>query len=462
MLVLAIVVGACTSRDSTPTSTLPPLPDAASDLPSGDADATGDDAEPLEAPDAGASAGADDAPAPSPTSVAPPEDPVSIPDLPGRMAVVDVDGDLLIGAGGTLERFVAAPERGRASQPTWSPDGTRLAYSLATDTGTWVVMTDADGTEIQRIATPFGTYFLFWTTDSETIGALGAGGSGTAFGIAHVGSDTFEVLASGSFFYFDWAPDGQAIVAHEGPGGLVTVDQEGLRSPLLDGAVGYQAPEWSADGRTLYAARTVQGADLSATGPIRSDAVAQSDVGDGQGDEEPATGFQIVAIDVETKATEVLVEFPFHVSFDVSPAGDRMAFTPSPSIEAVPLGPLDVLDLGTGEIERVLGDPVAGFEWSPDGTMILAMSVQAEGLGWHTIGEERIDHAIGAPPNLFLLEYLQFWNQYARTLTLWAPDSSAFVFPVARTDGTSEIWVQRIDAAEAEFVANGAFASWAP
>ena len=366
------------------------------------------------------------------------------------------DGDLLIGSAGSLERFVAAPAIGRASQPTWSPDGRHLAYSLATDAGAWVVLTTADGTEIQRVGTPFAAYFLFWTADGETVGALGAGGSGTQFGTTTFGSESFTTLASGSFFYFDWAPDGQTIVAHEGPGSLVTIARGGERSPLAESEAAYQAPEWSADGSTLYAVIAAPD-EISAAGPLRSDAAAQPSPEDAQID-----GHQVVAIDVATGAIDVLVEFPFHISFDISPTGDRMAFASSQTLASVPLGPLDVMDLETREVERVLDEPVAGFEWSPDSSTILAMTVQPGGLGWHTVGEERVDHGVAPPSNVFLIEYLQFWNQYARTLTLWAPDGSAFIYPVALLDTDSQIWVQRLDGSPPEFVAHGEFASWGP
>jgi Tol biopolymer transport system component len=124
----------------------------------------------------------------------------------------DPDGEIyLIGADGS--RLVRLTERpGTDTDPTWAPDGTRLAYfrSGAGAAGIWLMR--ADGT---------GKRLLPGTEDARGHPA--------------------------------WSPDGRRI-AYETAAGIVAIDAEGTNRRALTtptGPRGDMAPEWSPDGRTI-------------------------------------------------------------------------------------------------------------------------------------------------------------------------------------------------------------------
>jgi hypothetical protein len=157
-------------------------------------------------------------------------------------------------------------------------------------------------------------------------------------------------------------------------------------------------------------------------------------------------------------------------------AGSRVAirsFTPqgsgSPaSFQEIPLVPanrLSVIDLETGAITDVTGPRTAAFFWAPTGDRLLVLE-GAEGdpgtfnwLVWTPAETTRFGSF--APGDDWALEFLPFFDQYAQSVRLWAPDSSAFAFPGA-VDGRSGIWVQRLDADEPEWIGEGTWVDWSP
>ena len=61
-------------------------------------------------------------------------------------------------------------------------------------------------------------------------------------------------------------------------------------------------------------------------------------------------------------------------------------------------------------------------------------------------------------------DYLQFFEQYAQSMTLWSPDGSAFVYAGQQEgSGESGIWIQPATPDTAPVrVADGVVASWSP
>lgn len=58
--------------------------------------------------------------------------------------------------------------------------------------------------------------------------------------------------------------------------------------------------------------------------------------------------------------------------------------------------------------------------------------------------------------------YFPFWDQYARSLTLWAPDGGAFVYSALDTEtGIASVYVQPVEGgAEPLLIGEGEWASW--
>ena len=122
-----------------------------------------------------------------------------------------------------------------------------------------------------------------------------------------------------------------------------------------------------------------------------------------------------------------------------------------------------VLDLADGTQHEVTAEPAAGFWWSPDGSRLLVLGIEDEGLRWRVWdGTSLQDFASFVPSGTFLRDFLPFFDQYARSMTLWAPDGNAFAYPAIDDGGTARIWVQRLDGSEPRPVADGVWAAWSP
>jgi hypothetical protein len=66
-----------------------------------------------------------------------------------------------------------------------------------------------------------------------------------------------------------------------------------------------------------------------------------------------------------------------------------------------------------------------------------------------------------APSDVFGRDYLQFFQQYAQSMSLWSPDGSAFAYAGTTEAGDSGIWIQPARAgSEPILVSGGVFAAW--
>ncbi|MDQ3956550.1 MAG: hypothetical protein M3285_13480 [Actinomycetota bacterium] len=145
-----------------------------------------------------------------------------------------------------LERLFA-PEGGCGAQyPEWSPEGTRLAYTLDCPGG-GIFSIDIDGTDVRRVTgnrrdlqpawSPDGDLIAF-SRDGEQIYVTSASGAGGPTALTEE-ADNYEP---------DWAPDGSAIVFGSNRSGrqdiyVMDADGEGERALTDDPAPDY-APDW--------------------------------------------------------------------------------------------------------------------------------------------------------------------------------------------------------------------------
>ena len=325
-------------------------------------------------------------------------------------------------------------------QPSWSPDGSRIAWvNLAADgTSGDVITARADGTRPTDTPVDIAPFYLSWDPTSSHIAYLGNSPPvGIELGLVDPASSTPSSIDDGSPLYLSWAPSGKQLLVHIGRHRLDRLALDGSPTSVPDQPGMFTAPVWTADGRTfVYVSRAGGG------------------------------GQRLVAYDLGTGRRQVLTRFEGGISFVVSPDGSRIAFEVLRG--QIIVTPLSVIDRETGTIETVAHVYAPAFFWSPDGTKLLSLlpDVTPERIWFRwNVWEDGSSFSTPrfVPSLVFSRDYLQFFEQYAQSMTLWSPDGSAFVYAGERESGGPGIWIQPAsqDAAPVR-LADGEFAIWSP
>ncbi|MGZ8585252.1 MAG: hypothetical protein ACXWXP_07225 [Actinomycetota bacterium] len=385
---------------------------------------------------------ADDPAAEEPTAT--PEIGTGMAGTPGRLAVLDELGSLVtFDPDGSNVVVVAESVQGESlvRQPTWSPDGDRIAWvrlAVAAGVDSALVTTAPDGTGPTEVLTTVIPFYLSWDPTSSRIAYLGS--SSTAdieLGVVEAGGGgEATALDAGSPLYVSWSPAGDQLLVHVGRDRLDRLEIDGTTTSVDARPGTFNVPVWTSDGGSLVFASAAGGRQ------------------------------RLLAHDLERGRAETLVRFDGGITFVVSPDGRRVAFQVARSPDDV--GPLSVLDRQTGVVERVATDIVPAFFWSPDGTRLLSLLPERTPSGfafrwgvWD--GGSSFTTARFYPTDVFARDYLQFFEQYAQSMSLWAPDGSAFTYAGTNESGETGIWIQPAQPdAEPVLMTGGVFASWSP
>jgi TolB protein len=329
---------------------------------------------------------------------------------------------------GTALELLAADERIAANQPTWSPDG-RLAVWTEIDRSTGEArIAMGDDRSQRRLDGRTAPFFYAWSPNGEHISYLGNApdGSGVAMGLIDVAGGTAGLVDSGSPYYLDWSPDSERLAVHVGSQTLAFVDLSGNREEIEIETGFFQAPAFLPDGRLVIA-----------------------QLGDKPG----------LAV-VEAGEPRLLAPLEAVTAFAPDPAGNRVAFTNN--TDAVALGSLSIVGVDEGEPVSVTEGPVVAFQWAPTGERILFINVDVEALMlvpavWENGDITEFEPLI--PTSVFFNDYLPFWDQYARVLSVWSSDGAQFALPVSDPNGGG-IQIYDVASGTNRRLIDGTFASW--
>ena len=176
---------------------------------------------------------------------------------------------------------------------------------------------------------------------------------------------------------------------------------------------------------------------------------------------------------VDSDGAETIARAPGSVTFSPNPTNDTIAVlvtddAPESQViafqaDAPNLQPnrVSIIDPVLGESETLgLEDPIA-VSWSPDGTTLAVLTVEAAGFEWVFVRDGAIlpgDPFI--PSQEFFNSYAPFADQYNRSSSWWSPDSQALVFS-GNIDGDIGVWVDLVDDGRSAIrVAEGDIAQW--
>jgi TolB protein len=409
---------------------------------------------------------AQQAPVAAPTTAEPPGAAPPAMDI-NRIAYIDLAGRVgTVAPDGSAGRLLTST--GASYQfPAWSPDSRRIA-AVGNDGSqggvyAWADQENAPRSDLytSRRRPPL---YLYWSPDSRQVSFLANERSGLGLWLAPAdGAAPARQIASGQPFYWQWSQGGDQLLVHSGglgPGAQLawletTAGETGanVASPGL-----FQAPGISADGRYLAY---------------------------GQRDGERF----LVAVEERASGQRATTPHSGVAALSWSPAEPYLAWTSPRNNQFSAAGPLRLLDAASGEIFVLVQDTVLAFFWSPDGQSIayltlasgggdagasrpagLAASARSPARQYNALSLRLwvVDVASGQqrqlytfrPSEIFITQFLPFFDQYALSHRLWSPASDALVLPMLDGNGNSAIHVVAVESGESTHVADGSMAFW--
>jgi TolB protein len=393
-----------------------------------------------------------------------------------QIAVIDANGGLSTtdALGGSLIRYGGADVD--FSFPAWSPDGTRIAVlgQGPDETAVYVFTTPAAGATPAEPVIVYRSgdrppFYLYWSPDGRSLTFLTSEADGLALRLVPAdASAPAAVIRDGAPMYCSWA-DPSRMLVHSGCVGLAgffgEVRPDGVATEpaaILAGA--FRAPAVSSDGRFRAFVTPGMGTPQTIVLETRD-----------RTDSHAVDVFGVAAIEFGAGSNELAFVAP------AESGGDA----------ALPVGPLRLMDAGTGRVRTLLDGTILAFFWAPDGKTIAAIGVPAPGddnvasadqvalistvvrpaavaapklrLSFVNVESGAIrSHWSFAVSEVFLEQLLPYFDQYALSHRLWSPDGTSIAIPVIAEDGTDQVMVVRADGAGARKVADGVAAFWSP
>lgn len=343
------------------------------------------------------------------------------PDDRGRLVLWDDDSISVLEDGDFSDIDIT----GTVSQVTAGQDGALVWTRIERDPPSVGAVIDGETRTI--IDTPTVPFFYEWSPPGDRIALLGnaPSGGGLLFGLIDVETEELTTIQGPPPFFFDWSPDGTGLIAHVGGSVLRIIDAEtGDIEDLREQSGAFPAPIWT--DRGIVVATSVAPTISVPIVPVAYQSVAS----------------EVVLIDPVERSRSTLAEVVGPVR--LFSTDDALALV----VGEAGLQRIEVIDwdgrtrasLGRGSIDLL--------QWSPDGSTLLWTERNADGtlvpMTW--ADGDTDEYEPFRPSSEFAAAYLPFWDQYDRTISLWAADSSAFSLPtdggivVHDLDGASSIY----------------------
>jgi TolB protein len=352
------------------------------------------------------------------------------------------------------------------SWPTWSPDGqTLLVTGVTTAVGGVPQQAGVYRLDVAHPGTvsplyenrEHGPIYLYYSPTGEDVAVLLLESGAIGLALLRVSDGALYRVGLGFPYYFSWRRDGEAIVTHTGGSpepdhtaevSLIDVKSAHGGNPevtkLSDKPVQFRAPSWSPDGsRVAYAVARREGHGAMLV--VRSK--------DGQERELSPVSSRVV--------------------FTWAPDGKTLAVAEATTPDNLLFGGINLVRVADGHRETLYAGPVGAFFWSPDASQVLVAAPEFDSGEWRWEVVNRSTREVRHIARFFPTPEFQFmtsyFDQFAQSHQLWAPDSRHFVYfgyPTTAHDESqpvpATIWIGDTKTAKVRRVADGRAAFWSP
>lgn len=386
---------------------------------------------------------------------------LSIPSQEGiqtrnRIAFIDSEGQLgTIAPDGSDLRMLTDDER-NYHFPAWAPDRPTVAVlGDDLDGGGLYITEDRANAELRQLyAHPErGPVYHFWSPDGDSLSFIAPDRQGIALHVVPedaIGGSRIVSTGSTSFFW-DWMPDSERVLIHTGFTGdpaaetrLAIIPIQGeSQETKVKGPGFFQAPSVAFDGK-YYAFASVD--------PI---------------------GIRWLTVHLtEDGFTKWLQPHLGIAAIGWSPTELQLAYISPPDNRPSFYGSLKLYDLAQDDLRELVDRTVLAFFWAPDGRSIAYITLENFEPGaernvvefglWvvDTTDSQERQLMNFHPTDVFIDELLPFFDNYAQSHPIWAPDSHAVVIPTMDDEGRDQIVVVPIDGGESLTIIEGVSASW--
>ncbi len=415
------------------------------------------------------------------------------PDGPeSPMAVVGADGSMrLVHPGDSAADRRLSTAGATASQPAFSPDGTRLAWSeIDADGNAFLAVSVIGGRgsgETRLVSVPFVSFYNGWDPTSTRVAMLGNSPGGVGLAFVEVGDPTgpltaveaSEVVFAGRPLYVDWRSDGEGLIVHT-DGVVLSVGLDGAHTLVSETDSAFQSPVRMADGSVLLVQPSEGGAAdelvrIDASGDVEVVATLAGPV------------YLVGDPDRERLAVVVLpsrgpgTPDPDAVQVVYRSSGPREPATGAMTVPTLEVG-VHVYDPVSGDVTPLIGGARVAAFWSPTGDRLLTLALDRTGTPasarWEVwavpvaaeFPSTPTDRTEPFTPTATVTSaILPFFDQYADSMTPWSPDGTAFLYAALDSEGRPAIRVRTVvddaggpDPGEDPVAGEGVHAVWSP
>lgn len=358
---------------------------------------------------------------------------------------VDTEGSLREWTRGGDRLLAQAWEDSRYAWPCFRPDGRSLAcFNVSGDEGE-LLQVEAAGRQMTLLYREERTRPIYaaWSPEGRRLALLVQGSE--TLRLVLVDPDrpgAARPLCEGGPIFFAWAPDGSALAVHRGDGPgqgseLLLFEVDGPSRPrrLAETPGSFRAPAWSVRGDLAY--------------------LVAGDAG------------ELLVVRRADGSEETLIARPRVSAFVWSPGGEALAVGMAGE-ERSSFGRIEVVRTSRS-VERIEAEDAVAFGWlarerglwvaAIEPTQMCLVLGRADSTGTTTLGR--------FVPSEETLYQLSFFDQYAHSHPLLAPDGAAIAFCGHPAGGASapeeaQVFVIAVDGAAPLPVAWGGVATWRP